>query len=156
MTKQLHQALPALLAIGALSLTLTVSGCSFSYSSESSSGSSEGSSESSSSPFESSSDSSGGDEASAAYQQDVADYTSSYVSSGSDDLSAFQSGVGTIAARYGIADWEAQRTTFTAVGKGLGRSQLSRSQYLTFKSAFTAANPIKMSEIQKGFESAQR
>ena len=100
------------LALGVLlASALTLSGCSFSESSGSISNSV-------SSPFKSSSRSSGGDEdkkkdkqsEETTYQNDVRDYTVAYLGSAGSAASAgtesFFQGLGRVAARHGVTNWE--------------------------------------------------
>ncbi len=91
-------------------------GCSFSDSSETLSNSI-------SSPFDwssSSSDSSGGD---SAYRQDVSDYTIAFTRQ-AGDLDAFRQGLGRLAERRGITNWEEDSFTCASIGLGLQRAQL--------------------------------
>jgi hypothetical protein len=76
-------------------------------------------SDSVSSPFEWSSSSSGG--GGNAYRDDVSDYTVAYLEEGGDIL-AFRRGVGQIAHRHGITNWEADLLTCASIGYGLRRA----------------------------------
>ncbi len=119
--------------------------CSFSASSESSS-------KIISSPFTSSSASSSSSK-DKQYQQDVTDYTSAYVRSSTADYSRFQHGLGEIAAKHGITNWEVQPSTYEAIGKGLKKANLSGITYETFKKNMAAGEYSKMQDIQKGYDS---
>jgi len=98
-------------------LTL-LAGCSFSYSSGTSSDSSK-----------SSSASSGGSEtdpkdAKRTYMSDVSTYTSSAAKG--DDAAAYLRELGSIAERNGITDWERDTDTYNAIGTGLRRAGIAR------------------------------
>jgi len=140
---------------------VAVFGCSISNSSNSlsnSSNSSSNSSESSGSSSDSlskSSDSSsgssgGGDDQ--AYRDDVRDYTHAYVLSGGE-FSAFQRGLGDIARRHGITNWEVRRATYRGIGAGLGKAGASQTQLDEFKANLAASSPEKLQDMQDGYES---
>lgn len=128
--------------------------CSFSHSSKSSSASSESSSKIVSSPFTSSSASSSPDK-DRQYQEDVTDYTYAYVRSSTSDYAGFQSGLGEIAAKHGYTNWEAQPSTYVAIGRGLKKAGLKGVEYDTFRKNIAAGEMNKMQDIQKGYESVK-
>ena len=110
-----------------LSILALMAGCSFSYSSGTSSDSSGTSSDSS----KSSSASSGGSEtdpkdAKITYKSDVSAYTTSAAKS--DDAQAYLGELGSIAERNGITDWERDTATYNAIGTGLRRTGISRDE----------------------------
>lgn len=136
-------------AIFFLAMVFVLSGCSLS---QSSSASSESSSKIISSPFLSSSASSSPD-TSNKYRDDVEGYTYAYVRSSSLDYTGFQKGLGEIAAKYGITNWEAQPVTYNAIGRGLKKAKLTGVEYETFKKNLAAGEYSKMQDIQKGYDS---
>lgn len=85
----------------------------------------------------------------------MADYTTAYVRSSKGDYAAFQRGLGEIAARHGISNWEAQPITYNAVGVGLKKANLSDAQYETFQRNFTASDYAKMQDIQEGYDATR-
>jgi hypothetical protein len=106
--------------IALLSILVLMAGCSFSYSSGTSSDSSK-----------SSSASSGGSEtdpkdAKRTYMSDVSTYTTSAAKG--DDAQAYLREVGSIAERNGITDWERDTATYNAIGTGLRRAGISRDE----------------------------
>ena len=123
--------------------------CSFSYSSQSSSDSSKSSSESSSSSSRSSSPNSA-----TAYRNDVSDYTEAYVVSGGSD-GAFLNGIGGLAEKRGITDWESDENTWIGIGRGLGRTQITTVQLGVYKENWGGGDPQRMQQIQKGFDAAR-
>jgi len=116
-----------------------LSGCSFSTSSQIVS-----------SPFASSSKSSSPE---AAYREDVSDYTQAHLQSGGtpDQL---RRGIGELAAKHGITDWEHNEATFRGVGQGLAKAGYRQVQVDAFKKNL-ATNPQQAEWIQSGYD-AQR
>lgn len=136
---------------GFVAATIAAAGCSFSYSSESSSDSSKSSSESSGSSSESSSGSSSKDDSNeASYEQDVADYTSAYVISGGSS-EGFLNGIGDLAAKSGISDWESSQTTWRGIGRGLAAANVKKDQVAVYQKNWTNGNTVAMSAIQQGY-----
>lgn len=127
-----------------------LSGCSFSASSESSSDSSESVSDSASSPFKSSSDSSLTERQ--RYERDVRDYTREFVKSSSADMETFRVRMGKLAEKHGISNWEEDKSTYLAIGRGLRKANLSKPQYEAFKASLTGSQPLKMQYIQEGYD----
>ncbi len=124
-------------------LAWAVAGCSFSYSSESISGSSDNSSKSSSSSSPSDKES--------AYRDDVRDYTYAYVESSKDSRVFFQ-GLAKLAERHGVSDWEADRVTWTGIGEGLAKADVSGATLESYKQSLTGADPAQMAKIQEGYD----
>ena len=150
MTTRFHR-LTARLSSAAVVLLLLAGplACSFSYSSKSSSDSSKGSSESSSSISRSSSPNT-----EAAYRNDVSDYTEAYVVSGGSG-GAFLNGIGGLAEKRGITDWESDENTWIGIGHGLGRTPITAIQLGVYKENWGAGDPQRMQRIQKGFDAAR-
>jgi hypothetical protein len=138
-------------SISRSSQSISDSSHSISKSSESSSTSSNNSSESLSNSSESSSDSSN-DEDDEAYRDDVRDYTYAYVLSGGQ-FEAFQKGLGDLARRHGITNWEAHRASYRGIGEGLGRAGLTQTQLDVFKTNLAGSSPEKMRDMQLGYDS---
>lgn len=127
--------------------------CSFSYSSKSSSDSSKSSSDSSGGSSRSSSGSSSPEEKQQArYEQDVADYTEAYVVSGGGQ-EGFLRGVGDIAEKRGVSDWESDTVTWQGIGRGLARVNPSAVQLDVYKSNWTGGDPSKLKSLEKGYAS---
>jgi len=131
---------------------VAVTGCSFSYSSKSSSDSSTSSSKSSAGSSQSSSDSSSPDQAHArAYKADIADYTQAYVISGGS-AGSFLDGIGAIAKKRGVSDWESDAATWQGIGVGLARANVTKSQLDVYKTNWSSGNSEAMKEIQRGYD----
>lgn len=131
-------------------LALTLQGCSFSHSSESSSDSIGSISDLASSPSSLSSS-----RQSKKYESDVVDYTYAYLKSSSDtkDLADFQKGLSEIAEERGINDWEEELLTYKAIGKALKKAHIDGVGYQTFKKNFADGENDKMEAIQDGYDS---
>lgn len=137
---------PVLLLAAALSFS-PLFACSFSASSESFSNSSKSSSDSSSGSSRS---------ATARYQQDVSDYTVAFVKAGgSDTPGTFMTGVGDLARKRGISDWEASEATWEGIGRGLGKAKVSGAQLAAYKQSWGLGNPTRIASIQKGYDATR-
>ncbi len=134
----------ALLTAGAVTLLVSMSGCSSLSTSIS---------DSVSSPFKWSSDSSshsseGKEEA---YQGDVREYTAAYVQS-SGDIEAFRKGLTSLAAQHGIMNWEADQAVYIGIGEGLAKARVSGIRFEAFTTSLCGGDAVKDSAIRKGFE----
>jgi hypothetical protein len=118
-------------------------GCSFSHSSK-------GSSDSSKSSSDSSGSSSGGD--TAQFQKDVEQYTEAFVEAGGQREQGFFTGLGDLARKRGISDWESEPGTWQAIGRGLGRTHVNDAQVAAFETAWADGDPARQSAMAKGFD----
>ncbi|TXK94067.1 hypothetical protein BMR07_14600 [Methylococcaceae bacterium CS1] len=123
-------------------------GCSFSYSSKSSSNSSVSSSESSVSSSSSPSSSITEEDI---YQEDISDYTIAYLSNEKFERSSFSRGISAIATANGVTSWEQDEATLIAIGRGLKEADIPEGVFQTYKSSIVDANPLAMDLIQKGY-----
>lgn len=128
-----------------LALFVVAAGCSISKSSESLS-------KSSSSPFKWSSSSSPGD-GDPEYEKEVEDYAFAYARSGGD-VSAFRRGVGAIAERRGITDWEGDDPTVRSIGAGLRQSGIGRAEAESFAGELFVADRGRVEVLLKGYDRA--
>jgi hypothetical protein len=127
----------------ALAIACAVSfGCSFSHSSK-------GSSDSSKSSSDSSGSSSGGKET-ALFQKDVEQYTEAFVEAGGRRENFF-TGLGDLARKRGVSDWEAEPGTWESIGRGLGRTQVNDAQRTAFETAWADGDPARQSALAQGF-----
>jgi hypothetical protein len=118
--------------------------CSFSYSSEKFSDSSSASSDSSASS------SPGAKER--AYKDDVSDYTAAYVKS-SSDFASFRGGLGDLARKRGVTDWEDDENTWLGIGAGLGRAKVSKVELDVYKTNLAGGDAKHAAAMQKGYDS---
>ena len=136
-----------------LSTALWLSGCSISDSVGSISRSSESFSDSSKSSSKSSESDTKKSENNA-YENEVKDYTITYLrtNSGLAERNSFMKGISDVASQNGIVDWEANPKTYRAIGKGLKKAKISGAQYEMYKRKFTDGDHGKMDDIQEGYE----
>jgi len=132
-----------------VTLALTA-GCSISESiSKSISSPLEWSSESSASSSRSSSPERG-----EAYRDDVRDFTAAYVQSGGQ-FDQFNRGLGNVAAKHGVSNWESDSTTYVGIGEGLKKAGVSATALTVWKSNLAGSDSSKGAAIQKGYDSYQ-
>ena len=128
-------------------LVLTLVGsqaCSFSASSESSSDSS-ASSSGSSSP--------GSKETQ--YKNDVREYTAAYVKTGGQ-FDAFQRGIGDLAKKHSITNWEDNTLTYEGIGEGLGEARASEVQLKAYADGLAGQNATKRAAMEKGYSAKKK
>ena len=136
------------LAVLLLSCVLALpQGCSFSASSRGSSNSSESSSDSSASSSKSSSPGS----AEAQYKSDVREYTAAYVKTGGQ-FDAFRRGLGDIAKKHNITNWEDNTVTYEGIGEGLGEAKASELQFKAYMDGLAGQDASKRAAMQKGYD----
>ena len=145
---------PALrnVAAAVLSLILVLpQGCSFSTSSKGSSNSSESSSDSSASSSRSSSPES----AETQYKSDVREYTAAYMKTGGQ-FDAFRRGIGDIARKHNITNWEESTVTYEGIGEGLGEAGASQVQLKAYMDGLAGQDEAKRTAMQKGYEAKKK
>ena len=81
------------------------------------------------------------------------DYTSAYARSSDGDITSFRGGLAGIAAEHGVVNWEEDRNTYIAIGRGLKKANLTAIEYETFKKNLAGSDYGKMQDIQKGYDS---
>lgn len=150
-------------APGAVAVMLAAGfGCALSNSSQSFSDSSQSFSDSSQSVSRSvsgssrsvSGSSSPEEQVAARYSRDVADYTEAWLVAGGSQA-GFLRGVGDIARRRGISDWESDRDTWLGMGRGLARVQVGELQLEVYKRDWSGGDSERMHSIQKGYEAGR-
>lgn len=145
----------------------TLSGCSFSKSSESISDSISSPSDWSRSSSESSSGSSGGDDSgdggeekteqpetqqdAQSYSADVTQLAYTYGKQGGD-IGALRTGVTTLAAKRGITNWEVDSMTCQSIGKGVGKAGMSADDFTKFSQSLFGSDLMKSNELRRGYE----
>ena len=136
--RRLH---PVLICTGVLLLA----GCSISESVKSSFESSASSSASSSGSSSKESES---------YRNEVRDYTSAYVKSGGQ-FENFTSGLGSIAQRHKITNWEENKDTFVGIGAGLRAGSVTPEQFKVWQSNLSNGDSTKASWMQSGYDQSR-
>ncbi len=88
------------------------------------------------------------------YEDEVKDFTVTYLrsNSGLADRNSFMKGISDVASQNGIVDWEANPKTYRAIGKGLKKAKISTVQYELYKKKLTNGDVGKMDDIQEGYE----
>jgi len=145
---------PALrnVAAAVLSLILVLpQGCSFSASSKGSSNSSESSSDSSASSSRSSSPES----AETQYKSDVREYTAAYMKTGGQ-FDAFRRGIGDLARKHNITNWEESTVTYEGIGEGLGEAGASQVQLKAYMDGLAGQDEAKRTAMQKGYDAKKK
>jgi hypothetical protein len=152
--------------LASVALVATISGCSFSKSSESISDSISSPSDWSRSSSESSSGSSGGDgdggggekteqpetqQDAQSYGEDITQLAYTYSKQGGD-IGALRSGVSTLAAKRGITNWEVDSMTCQSIGKGVGKAGMSADDFTKFSQGLFGNDLMKANELRKGYE----
>jgi hypothetical protein len=126
-------------------------GCSLSKSSKSISASV-------SSPFKWSSASSspdGDDEAEeSAYRDDVRDFTVSYARA-NDEPAGLRDGLGQVAQRHGLTDWEAADGTYLAVGRGLAEAGLGEGELARYARVLASDDGARAALVWSGWAAAR-
>ncbi len=113
---------------------------------------SEASSESSSKSSTSSASSSGSSSGPSRYVRDVRDYTQEFVLSGGD-FSAFRLGVGKIADKRGVSNWEQDKETYHGIGRGFKLAGISGQRLELLEKELSNANPESKKWMRKGYDS---
>jgi hypothetical protein len=85
------------------------------------------------------------------YRKDVESYTKAFVVSGGSD-STFMAGIGDLAQKRGITDWEANDNTWLGIGRGLGGTKIDKVQLDVYERNWTGGDAAKIKLIQKGFD----
>jgi hypothetical protein len=147
MRNEVRSLFPRAAAAAWLALTLVLSqACSFSTSSEGSSDSSGSSSDSSASSSRSSSPES----ASAQYKNDVREYTAAYMKTGGQ-FDAFRRGIGDLARKHSITNWEDDSVTYEGIGEGLGQTGATEIQLKAYMDGLAGQDAVKRASMQKGY-----
>jgi hypothetical protein len=89
------------------------------------------------------------------YSNEVVDYTHAFVTfpPAKGDYILFNQGIGKIALRNGIVDWENNPKTYFAIGKGLKKANLKGSELDNYKDRLAGSDYARMRDIQKGYDS---
>jgi len=137
--------MPARVLLLVLVVVTMALGCSKSSTSEASS---EGSSDSSAS-------SSGSSSGPSRYVREVRDYTYQFVLSGGP-IEEFPRGLGPIAEKRGVADWENDQDTYEGIGRGLKRTGVSGERFESLKEQFSDSDPGRAAWILEGYEKQKK
>jgi hypothetical protein len=127
-------------------------GCSVSESVKGSSDSASDSAGSSSDSLGSISRSSSPESTESSYQNDVRDYTAAYLRT-DGQIDSFRRGIGDLARKHGITNWEESTATYAGIGEGLGVARAKPNQLQTYMDGLAGQDPVKRAVMQKGYDS---
>lgn len=85
------------------------------------------------------------------YREDIRDFTAAHIQAGGNVENLWR-GLGEVAAKHGISDWENNEATFHGIGQGLARAGYSQVQTDAFVSVLTRSEQ-QVRWIQEGFTS---
>jgi hypothetical protein len=133
---------------GLAAMVILTQACSFSASSKSSS-------ESSSDSSASSSRSSSPESAETQYKSDVREYTAAYTKAGGQ-FDAFRRGIGDIAKKHNITNWEDNPATYEGIGQGLGEAGATDLQLKAYMDSLAGQDAAKRAAMQKGYDAKKK
>jgi hypothetical protein len=133
---------------GLAAMVILTQACSFSASSKSSS-------ESSSDSSASSSRSSSPESAETQYKSDVREYTAAYTKAGGQ-FDAFRRGIGDIAKKHNITNWEDNPATYEGIGEGLGEAGATDLQLKAYMDSLAGQDAAKRAAMQKGYDAKKK
>jgi hypothetical protein len=133
---------------GLAAIVVLTQACSFSASSK-------GSSESSSDSSASSSRSSSPESAESQYKSDVREYTAAYMKTGGQ-FDAFRRGIGDIARKHNITNWEDNPVTYEGIGQGLGEGGATELQLKAYMDGLAGQDAAKRAAMQKGYDAKKK
>jgi hypothetical protein len=144
-------AVRAAAVVGLAAMVILTQACSFSASSRGSANSSESSSDSSASSSRSSSPES----AETQYKSDVREYTAAYTKTGGQ-FDAFRRGIGDIAKKHNITNWEDNPATYEGIGEGLGEAGATDLQLKAYMDGLAGQDAAKRAAMQKGYDAKKK
>lgn len=83
------------------------------------------------------------------YREDVRDFTAAHIQAGGN-VENLRRGLGEVAAKHGISDWETNESTFRGIGQGLAKAGYSQVQADAFATVLTQSE-LHLRWIQDGF-----
>jgi hypothetical protein len=84
------------------------------------------------------------------YHADVCTYTATAARASRGDPETFLRGLGTVAMRYRLTDWDQLRSTYVGIGCGIARAELSRSEAYALVSDLVGASVERRDAIGWG------
>ena len=90
-----------------------------------------------------------------AFRNDVSQYTEAFVEAGGEQQQTFFSGLSDLARKRGVSDWEAEPSTWEAIGWGLGRTQMNGAQRTAYETAWAGGDAERASAMARGFANAR-
>jgi hypothetical protein len=77
------------------------------------------------------------------------------VEAGGQRQQSFLAGLGDLARKRGVSDWESEPGTWEAVGRGLGRTRVNDAQRAAFETAWADGDSTRQSAIAQGYAAAR-
>ena len=68
------------------------------------------------------------------------------------DVESLRAGIGELARKKGITDWEQDQKTLTGIGRGLKKASISGQRYTDLSAAVAAGNTQAAEWIRKGYK----
>ena len=87
------------------------------------------------------------------YRDDVRDFTGAYMKSGGDP-SKLKAEVSSVAAKHGVTDWEASKSTYEGIGAGLADAGVNDAELEAYKRTI-ATSDEQAQWMQEGYDSAK-
>jgi len=122
-------------------------GCSISYSLESSA-------DVISSPFKSSSGDAG-DSSTQVFNEQTEGYTAAFIEAGGGSGESFQKGISDLAAQRGISNWEAIPDTWTSVGRGLAGAEVDQAAVTAYAQSWSGGDEQIVALVMQGYQQVQ-
>ena len=103
----------------------------------------------------SSSRSSSPESAETQYKSDVREYTAAYTKTGGQ-FDAFRRGIGDIAKKHNITNWEDNPATYEGIGEGLGEAGATDLQLKAYMDGLAGQDAAKRAAMQKGYDAKKK
>ncbi|MDF1583462.1 MAG: putative lipoprotein [Methyloprofundus sp.] len=87
-----------------------------------------------------------------AYQIQIMDYTTAYLSTAGFERAAYVQGLSEIATEAGISNWEDDENTLIGIGRALKKAKLTGRVYEIYKKSLADSKESRMLIIQKGYD----
>jgi hypothetical protein len=81
----------------------------------------------------------------------VREYTAAYVKTGGQ-FDAFRRGLGDLAKKHGITNWEDSTVTYEGIGEGLGSARASEIQLKAYLDGLAGPEESKRAAMKKGYD----
>jgi hypothetical protein len=85
----------------------------------------------------------------------VREYTSAYMKTGGQ-FDAFRRGIGDIARKNNITNWEDNTVTYEGIGEGLGDAGATRIQLKAYMDGLADQDAVRRTAMQKGYDAKKK
>lgn len=83
------------------------------------------------------------------------EYTAAYMKTGGQ-FDAFRRGIGDIARKHNITNWEESTVTYEGIGEGLGEAGASQVQLKAYMDGLARQDEAKRTAMQKGYDAKKK